>query len=138
VIGDALVCSATLEEAARQLHKITTELQDMVMAIRMVPLSTTFQKMHRIVRDMSKKLDKQVELKLLGEETEVDKNIIEHISDPLMHLVRNSIDHGIEASEDRIAAGKPQKGTITLEAKNAGSDVLVFVKDDGKGLNKAK
>lgn len=125
-------------KAARQLHKITTELQDMVMAIRMVPLSTTFQKMHRIVRDMSKKLDKHVELELIGEETEVDKNIIEHISDPLMHLVRNSIDHGIEASEDRIAAGKSPKGTITLEARNAGSDVLILVKDDGKGLNKAK
>ncbi|MBC7959791.1 MAG: Hpt domain-containing protein, partial [Vallitaleaceae bacterium] len=82
-------------KAARQLHKITTEIQDMVMSIRMVPLSSTFKKMQRITRDMCKKLGKEVELDLIGEETEVDKNIIEHIADPLMHLIRNSIDHGI-------------------------------------------
>jgi two-component system chemotaxis sensor kinase CheA len=126
------------QKAARQLHKITSEIQDMVMSIRMVPLSTTFHKMHRIVRDMSKKLGKEVHLELVGEETEVDKNIIEHISDPLMHLIRNAIDHGVEPMEDRKVIGKPKVGTITLEAKNAGSDVLVIVKDDGKGLNKEK
>lgn len=126
------------QKAARQLHKITSELQDMVMSIRMVPLSTTFQKMHRIVRDMTKKLNKEVNLKLIGEETEVDKNIIEHISDPLMHLIRNSIDHGIENGDEREAFGKPRVGTLILEAKNAGGDVLVIVKDDGRGLNKEK
>jgi len=124
------------QKAARQLKKITGELQDMVMSIRMVSLSTTFHKMHRIVRDMSKKLDREVHLKIIGEETEVDKNIIEHISDPLMHLIRNSIDHGIESASDRLSVGKPQVGNITLEAKNAGSDVLIIVRDDGKGLNK--
>lgn len=126
------------QKAARQLHKITGELQDTVMSIRMVPLSTTFQKMHRIVRDMNKKLGKEVELDLIGEETEVDKNIIEHISDPLMHLVRNSIDHGIEAKEEREKIGKSKVGKITLEARNAGSDVFIIVKDDGKGLNREK
>ncbi|MGE5630368.1 MAG: chemotaxis protein CheW [Caulobacteraceae bacterium] len=126
------------QKAARQLHKITSEMQDMVMSIRMVPIATTFHKMHRIVRDMSKKLGKEVQLKLVGEDTEVDKNIIEHISDPLMHLIRNSIDHGIEPPEDRQALGKPQTGTISLEAKSAGSDVLIIVRDDGKGLNKEK
>lgn len=125
-------------KAARQLHKITSEFQDMVMSIRMVPLATTFHKMQRIVRDMSRKLGKEVQLKLIGEETEVDKNIIEHISDPLMHLIRNSIDHGIEAAADRESSGKPKAGTVTLEARNAGSDVLVIVRDDGKGLNKEK
>lgn len=125
-------------KAARQLHKITGELQDIVMSIRMVPLAATFHKMNRIVRDMCKKLGKDIQLELLGEETEVDKNIIEHISDPLMHLIRNSIDHGIEPPEDRQAEGKPQVGAITLEARNVGSDVLVIVKDDGKGLNKDK
>ncbi len=124
------------QKAARQLNKITTELQDMVMAIRMVPLSTTFQKMNRIVRDMSKKLLKEVALRIIGEDTEVDKNIIEHISDPLMHLVRNSIDHGIESMEERLAKGKTKVGTVTLEAKNAGSDVLIIVRDDGKGLDR--
>ncbi|HEX3023516.1 MAG TPA: chemotaxis protein CheA, partial [Lachnospiraceae bacterium] len=123
-------------KAARQLNKITTEMQDTVMSIRMVPLSTTFQKMNRIVRDMCKQLRKEVKLEIIGEETEVDKNIIEHISDPLMHLVRNAIDHGIEASEERLAGGKEKAGTVTLEAKNSGSDVLVIVRDDGKGLDK--
>lgn len=125
-------------KAARQLHKITSEMQDMVMSIRMVPLKATFQKMHRIMRDMSRKLGKEVELILIGENTEVDKNIIEHISDPLMHLVRNAVDHGIEATEERVTAGKQKTGQVILEAKNAGSDVLITVRDDGRGLNKEK
>lgn len=125
-------------KAARQLNKITGEIQDMVMSIRMVPLSTTFTRMHRIVRDMCKKLDKEVHLDIIGEETEVDKNIIEHVADPLMHLVRNCVDHGIETPEVRLAKGKPKAGVVTLEAKNAGSDVLIMVSDDGSGLDKDK
>ena len=126
------------QKAARQLKKITSEIQDMVMAIRMVPLVTTFQKMNRPVRDMSKKLNKEVKLNLVGEETEVDKNIIEHLSDPLMHLIRNSMDHGLESPEEREQKNKPRVGTITLEARNIGSDVLIVVKDDGRGLNRSK
>lgn len=126
------------QKASRQLHKITTDLQDMVMSIRMVPLSTTFIKMHRIVRDMSKKLNKQVVLDMSGEETEVDKNIIERISDPLMHLIRNAIDHGIEDEAERLEKGKDKLGRISLEAKNAGSDVLIILRDDGRGLSKEK
>ena len=125
-------------KAARQLNKITIEMQDMVMSIRMVPLSATFNKMHRIVRDMCKKLEKDVKLEIIGDTTEVDKNIIEHISDPLMHLVRNAIDHGIESASERLAKGKPKNGVVTLEAKNSGSDVLILVKDDGKGLDRDK
>lgn len=125
-------------KAARQLRKITGELQDTVMSIRMVPLGPTFLKMNRIVRDMSKKLNKEVHLDIIGEDTEVDKNIIEHIGDPLMHIVRNSVDHGIETVEERVSKGKPKAGTITLEARNAGSEVLIIIKDDGKGLNKEK
>ena len=87
---------------------------------------------------MNRKLGKEAELTLIGEGTEVDKNIIEHISDPLMHLVRNSVDHGIESTAERIAAGKPRAGQIVLEAKNAGSDVLIIVRDDGGGINKEK
>ncbi|NMB44513.1 MAG: chemotaxis protein CheA, partial [Clostridiales bacterium] len=124
------------DKAARQLNKITNELQDIVMSIRMVPLSATFNKMKRIVRDMSKSLDKEVTLNITGEETEVDKNIIEHISDPLMHLVRNALDHGLESAEDRVKAGKEPVGNISLEAKNVGSDVLIIVRDDGKGIKK--
>lgn len=123
-------------KSARQLKKITDELQDMVMSIRMVPLAPTFLKMNRIIRDISKKLDKEIGLTIVGEDTEVDKNIIEQISDPLMHLVRNSADHGIENQETRVLQGKPKKGTIILEAKNDGGEVLIIIKDDGKGLNK--
>jgi two-component system chemotaxis sensor kinase CheA len=125
------------QKSSRLLHKITGELQDMVMSIRMVPIASTFQKMQRIVRDMGKKLDKDIQLRIVGEETEVDKNIIEHISDPLMHLVRNALDHGIESGEDRLLKGKPVSGTLTLEAKTAGSEVQIIVRDDGKGLNKS-
>ncbi|MBU3101480.1 MULTISPECIES: chemotaxis protein CheA [Clostridium] len=128
----------SFNKASRQLRKLTNELQDVVMSIRMVPVSMTFHKMNRIVRDMSKKLNKDVELEIIGEETEVDKNIIDHISDPLMHLVRNSLDHGIEDKEERIASGKPPIGKITLEAKNAGGDVFIIVSDDGRGLDKSK
>ncbi|WP_199731737.1 chemotaxis protein CheA [Cohnella endophytica] len=127
----------SFQKAARLLHKITGELQDMVMSIRMVPIGSTFQKMQRIVRDMSKKLDKEIQLSIVGEETEVDKNIIENISDPLMHLVRNAMDHGIESGEERTAKGKTSIGNLTLEAKTAGSEVQIVVRDDGKGLNKA-
>lgn len=123
-------------KAARQLKKITSELQDVVMSIRMLPLGPTFIKMNRIVRDMSKKLNKEVHIHIVGEDTEVDKNIIEHIGDPLMHIVRNSVDHGIETSEERVKKGKALAGTITLEAKHSGSEVLIIIKDDGKGLNK--
>ena len=123
-------------KAARQLKKITGELQDTVMSVRMVPLAGTFQKMNRTLRDMCKKLNKEVQLQLIGQETEVDKNIIEHISDPLMHLIRNSIDHGIERPEEREAQGKPRFGTIILEAKNVGGDVLIIIRDDGEGFNK--
>lgn len=126
----------SFSKAANQLNKITDEIQDLVMSIRMVPLSTTFQKMNRIVRDMSKRLNKEVELRIVGEDTEVDKNIIEHISDPLMHLVRNSVDHGLEGPQDRITKGKSRVGVVTLEAKSSGNDVLIIVKDDGKGLDK--
>lgn len=126
-------------KAAGQLSKITTELQEVIMSMRMMPLTNVFQKMRRIVFDVSRKLNKDIELEVIGENTEVDKNIIEHISDPLMHLVRNSIDHGIEENvEERIANGKPAKGKITLEAKNEGGKVFISVKDDGKGMNKEK
>lgn len=125
-------------KAARQLRKITGEIQDKVMSIRMVPLVNTFQKMHRIVRDMCRKQEKLVRLQLVGEDTEVDKNIIEHISDPIMHLVRNAIDHGIEVPDERAAAGKNETATLTLEAKNVGGEVLILVRDDGRGLNREK
>lgn len=127
------------QKASAQLAKITTELQEVIMSMRMMPLTNVFQKMRRIVFDVSKKLGKEIELEVIGETTEVDKNIIEHISDPLMHLVRNSVDHGIETdAEERVALGKPAKGKITLEARNEGGKVYIIVRDDGKGLDKQK
>ena len=129
---------SNFQKAAGQLQKISSELQDVIMSMRMMPLNNTFQKMKRIVHDVSGKLNKQVELVIIGEDTEVDKNIIEHISDPLMHLIRNSLDHGLEDTEGRIAAGKPEKGKIVLEAKNEGGKVWISVSDDGRGLNREK
>jgi two-component system chemotaxis sensor kinase CheA len=123
-------------KSAVQLSKITSELQDAIMAMRMMPLKNTFQKMNRIVYDTSKKLGKDIELEVIGEDTEVDKNIIEHISDPLMHLIRNSVDHGIESNEKRKEVGKTEKGKIVLEAKNEGGQVWISVSDNGKGLKR--
>ena len=130
---------SNFQKASGQLSKITTELQEVIMSMRMMPLTNVFQTMRRIVFDVSRKLGKDIELEVIGENTEVDKNIIEHITDPLMHLVRNSVDHGIEENpEDRTAVCKSTKGKITLEAKNEGGKVYISVKDDGKGLNKEK
>lgn len=123
-------------KASRQLRKLTDELQEIVMSIRMVPVSTVFQKMNRIVRDMSKKLDKDVQLVLIGAETEVDKTIVDSISDPIMHLVRNAMDHGIETKEERAKTSKPPKGTVTLSAQNTGGEILITVSDDGTGIDR--
>lgn len=123
-------------KASRQLRKLTDELQEIVMSIRMVPISGVFQKMNRIVRDMSKKLDKDVQLVMIGEDTEVDKTIIDNIGDPIMHLVRNGMDHGIETKEERAQTNKSPKGTITLSAQNTGGEILITVQDDGKGIDK--
>lgn len=122
-------------KSARQLRKLTDELQDIVMSIRMVPIAATFQKMKRIVRDMGKKLDKDVHLVLMGESTEVDKTIIDGIADPLMHLVRNAMDHAIEERDIRIDLNKDPVGQIILSAQNVGSDIIITVSDDGKGLD---
>ena len=124
------------QKSARQLRKLTDELQDVAMSLRMVPISGTFQKMNRIVRDMSKKLGKRAKLTLVGENTEVDKTIVDSLGDPLMHIVRNSMDHGLEDNEaDRIAAGKDPVGEVVLTARDTGSEVIIEIKDDGKGVN---
>ena len=125
-------------KSLRELDKLTDELQDIVMSIRMVPLQGTFHKMSRIVRDTSKKLDKKVELVTIGEDTEVDKTINDTIVDPLMHMVRNAVDHAIESPERRRELGKPETGTVTLYARNAGGEILIDVADDGSGLDPQK
>lgn len=125
-------------KSTRQLRKLTDQLQDVVMSIRMVPLTGVFQKMNRIVRDMNKKLGKEVDLVTLGGETEVDKTINDVLGDPFMHMIRNSMDHGIENSEERRAAGKAEQGTITLSAQNVGGEIVITLADDGKGLDRDK
>ena len=129
----------SFSKAARQLRKLTSELQDTVMSIRMVPLAGVFQKMNRIVRDMRKKLNKDVDFVIEGEDTEVDKSIVDSLQDPLMHLVRNCMDHGIEENvQDRIDAGKPEKGTLRLAATNSSGEVIITISDDGKGIDPEK
>ncbi|MBE5873332.1 MAG: chemotaxis protein CheA [Lachnospiraceae bacterium] len=125
-------------KAANQMRKISTDLQNVILSMRMVPLTNTFQKMNRIVFDVSRKLGKEIEFEMIGEHTEVDKGISEKISDPLMHLVRNSVDHGIEMPDERAAAGKTEKGKITLTAKTESGKVWIIVQDNGKGLNREK
>ena len=123
-------------KSARQLRKLTDELQDVSMSLRMVPVSSVFQKMTRIVRDMTKKLNRPAKLTLVGENTEVDKTIVDNIGDPIMHMVRNSMDHGIEETqEERVAAGKDPVGEILLSARDTGSEVIIEIIDDGRGVN---
>lgn len=128
----------SFNKAAAQLSKISTDLQNVIMSMRMVPLTNTFQKMNRIVFDVSRKLGKDIDFEMVGENTEVDKNIIEHISDPLMHLVRNAVDHGIETNEERLDSGKPDKGKVTLSARTEAGKVWICVEDNGKGLDREK
>lgn len=126
-------------KSARQLRKLTDDLQDIAMSLRMVPLSGTFQKMNRIVRDMKKKLNKDVRLTLVGENTEVDKTVVDSIGDPIMHIVRNSMDHGVETTaEERIAAGKDPQAEIILSAAHTGSEVIISISDDGQGMDPDK
>ncbi len=121
-----------------QLSRITTELQKTTMSMRMVPIKQTFQKMVRVVRDTAKKRGRKVTLELEGEGTEIDRNMVEKFYDPLMHMVRNSVDHGIEPPEERVAAGKPEKGTVVLSAYHKGGNVCIEIRDDGKGLDREK
>lgn len=127
-----------LEQSLRQLERNTRDLQEAVMSIRMLPISFVFSRFPRVVRDLAGKLGKQIELKTLGESTELDKGLIEKIADPLTHLIRNSLDHGIEIPEKRIAAGKNPKGTVTLNAFHQGGSIVIEVSDDGGGLNRSR
>ena len=129
---------ASLQEGLAQLAHNTRDLQENVMRIRMLPISFVFSRFPRLVRDISQKLDKQVELKLLGEQTELDKTVMEKLSDPMVHLVRNSLDHGLETVDKRVAAGKDPVGTVTLNAFHQGGNIVIEIMDDGQGLNTTK
>jgi two-component system chemotaxis sensor kinase CheA len=121
-----------------QLERNTRDLQESVMSVRMIPISLVFSRFQRVVRDSAVKLNKKVQLKIIGEGTELDKGLIEKISDPLTHLVRNSLDHGIESPDERIAKGKDPQGTITLRAAHQGGSIVIEVSDDGAGLNRER
>ncbi len=126
---------ALVSKTALQLGKVTKEVQDISMGLRMIPLKQTFQKMQRIVRDTSNALGKKVQLDLQGEDTEVDKTVLESLADPLVHLIRNAVDHGIEATEDRVKNGKTETGRIVLAAYQQSGSLIIEIRDDGGGIN---
>jgi len=130
--------SRTLARSLRQLSRTTSELQRNAMSLRMVPVRAAFQKMTRLVRDIGAQQKKQVQLILDGEETELDRNIVEKLGDPLVHMIRNAVDHGIESPADRTASGKPALGTVRLSASHQRGGILIRIQDDGKGLNAEK
>ncbi len=126
---------SALNETVIQINKITSDLQNITMGARMVPIEQVFNRFPRMVRDLTKKLGKDIDLVIEGKETELDRKIIDEIADPLLHLVRNSIDHGIENPEDRKRSGKPAQGTLRLAAKQEGNSIVIIVEDDGRGIN---
>ncbi len=132
------ITSAHLSRCLGQLRGITSDLQRTAMSLRMVPIRNTFQKMSRLVRDLALQQGKEIALELEGEETELDRNIVEELSDPLVHMIRNSADHGIEMPAARSAVGKPSAGTITLRAFHQGGFIVIQIEDDGRGLSPAK
>jgi two-component system chemotaxis sensor kinase CheA len=153
LVGELVITQAMIADAASYLDPLqaekllsgvdllarnTRDLQESVMSIRMLPMSMVFSRFPRVVRDLAGKLNKQVDLKTVGENTELDKSLIEKITDPLTHLIRNSLDHGLETPEKRIATGKSPKGTITLKASHQGGNIVIEVIDDGAGLNRQR
>ena len=153
LVGELVITQAMLTQQAKQfdpvqyqglmtsisdMERYTRHLQESVMSIRMIPMSFVFNRFPRVLRDLASKLGKDIELKMVGEATELDKGLVEKIVDPLTHLVRNSVDHGIELPSKRLAAGKSATGTITLSAAHQGGSILIEVRDDGAGLNRQK
>ncbi len=153
LVGELVIAEAMLTQAAQgvdadeqtrlaaglaQLQRNTRDLQDAILAIRMLPISFVFSRLPRLTRDLSARLNKEVDLQLLGEDTELDKSVIEKIADPLTHLVRNAIDHGIELPEERVRAGKSATGLLTVRAAHQGSSIVITVTDDGAGMNRER
>jgi len=124
-----------LNETIEQIDRISTDLQSVVMKVRMVPIEQVFNRFPRMVRDLAKELDKEVEFLIEGKETELDRTVIDEIGDPLLHLLRNAIDHGLESSQERVAKGKPRQGNVFLRARHEGNNVYIEVEDDGGGIN---
>jgi two-component system chemotaxis sensor kinase CheA len=149
VVGELVIVQSQLIETARahgdagsplqrnvaQLGRITKELQRTAMALRMIPIKPTFQKMERLVRDLARDFDKKVSFVTEGEDTELDRTVVEEIGDPLVHMVRNALDHGLETTAGRVAAGKPETGTVQLRAYHQGSNIVIELQDDGRGID---
>ncbi len=131
----ANINSPELQHAVQNLTRSSQSLQSMVMQVRMIPVDVVFMRFPRLVRDLSNKLDKDIELDLVGRETELDRTVVDSLGDPLVHLVRNSLDHGIEPPDEREAAGKPRTGTLTIAARHAGGSVVIEVRDNGRGVD---
>jgi two-component system chemotaxis sensor kinase CheA len=127
-----------LTAAMQDLTRTSQALQAMVMQVRMIPVEAVFLRFPRLVRDLSSKLGKQVDLVLTGQETELDRTVIDALGDPIVHLVRNSLDHGMEPADERVAAGKPATGTVEISARHAGSSIVITVRDDGRGIDPAR
>lgn len=127
-----------LSETTYAMARISDDLQDTIMKVRMVPVSSVFSRFPRLVRDLSRKSGKEVDLILEGEETELDKSVVEVIGDPLVHLIRNAVDHGVESEDERVAKGKKAKGKVTLRAYHKGNSVAIEIEDDGKGIDPEK
>lgn len=152
VVGELVIVQSQIAESARaqadadsvlarniaQLGRITKELQHNAMSLRLMPIKPTFQKMERLVRDLSRDFGKKVAFRTEGEDTEVDRTVVEEIADPLVHMVRNSLDHGLEPSSQRLAAGKPEQGEMRLRAYNEGSHIIIELADDGRGIDPEK
>ncbi|MGC9220628.1 MAG: Hpt domain-containing protein, partial [Solirubrobacteraceae bacterium] len=134
----AKIDSPELHSAMQNLTRSSQALQQMVMQVRMMPVDVVFMRFPRLVRDMSTKLGKHIELELVGRATELDRTVVDALGDPLVHLVRNSLDHGIESPQERLALGKPATGTLTIAARHAGDSVVIEVRDDGRGVDPAR
>lgn len=137
-LNTAVTTNEKLTRDVSQVTKIVRDVQETAMAMRMVPVGGTFQKMRRLIRDVARKAGKEVELIINGNDTEVDKNVIQQISDPLVHMVRNAVDHGIESAAERLAAGKPEIGQVKLDAYHQGDSIVIEISDDGHGLDREK
>ena len=147
LIGELVILQTVVESSlskvgenktARSLGKLCKDIQDLSMSLRMVPVAATFQKLTRVVRDTSKLLGKKIDLQLIGEETEIDKTVVESLGDPLVHIIRNAIDHGCETPEERILAGKSETGVVEVMAFHEGNFLVIQITDDGKGINGQK
>jgi two-component system chemotaxis sensor kinase CheA len=152
VVGELVIVQSQIMESARsiavagsplhrnvaQLSRITKELQHTSMALRMIPIKQTFQKMERLARDLARRCVKKVQFATAGEDTELDRTVVEEIADPLVHMVRNSMDHGLESPAERIAAGKSETGTVHLSAYHQGSNIVIELRDDGRGIDPDK